>query len=140
MLPVMSSSIFCPDSFKSASVHSKLPASLFMFILDSSRSLPLDATLFTPAEYELFLREYVQYLCANINMFCLFQKEKQQKKQEHYLCHGVCPFFKCVLRKVQRECNTEGSFGNVNVFSFSRQASLPAGPENSTAVSFSLVN
>jgi len=55
--------------------------SLFRFILDSLHSLVFDATLFTPAEYELFLKEYFQYLCGNINTFSRFLSEGKTTKQ-----------------------------------------------------------
>lgn len=134
----MSSCIFCPDSCpESASVHSKLPAFSFhvysgFLALSAVRChvvYPCRVWIIFEGIYSIFMRKH---------KYVALKKKTLNKKQEHYLCLRVGPFFKRVLRKVQRECNTEGSFGTANVFSFSRQASLPAGPENSTAVSFSL--
>ncbi len=96
-----------PDSFHATSLHFKhcylLP--LFRFILDSPHSFALDATLFTPAEYELFLKEYIQHLCG-INIFsCFLSKGKTTKQSKHIICVSL---FKCVLIRMQQECSSEG--------------------------------
>lgn len=111
----MTSAHVCsPDSFHATSLHFKHSylLSLFRFILDSPHSFALDATLFTPAEYELFLKEYIQYLCGNINIYSRFlSKGKTTKQSKRIICVSlsVCVFlFKCVLIRVQQECYSEG--------------------------------
>lgn len=54
--------------------------------------------------YSIFMRKH-KYVS-------LFQKQKRkQKAGALFVSRCVSPFFKCVLRKVQRECNTGGPLG-----------------------------
>lgn len=98
----MSSGVFCPHSFKSVRNY------LLSCLLWISRAL---CRVVYPCRVWIILREYIQYLCRNINIF-LFRKGKNKTKSRNVICVSVSvPFSSVFLEKCSGSVILRGPLG-----------------------------